>query len=487
MAAPPVTTSTKAALAVLLVAAFMDLLDVSIVSVALPAIREDLGASEAALQWTVAAYTLAFAAGLITGGRLGDLIGRRRVFLGGMTAFVALSAGCALAWSPDALIAMRAVQGLSAAMMVPQVLAIITSAFPPGQRAAAFGAYGATLGMAAVAGPILGGLLVDVDLLGTGWRGIFLINVPIGLAALAIGRRVLPESRADKSANLDFVGVILGAGALTLLLFPLVKGRELDWPAWTFALMGCALVVAALFAAWERRIERRGRTPLVPLSLFRSPSYVSGALVGFVFFSTIASFFLVYVLYLQLGTGRDALAAGLACVPFSIGSAVTSGASIALAPKLGRIVLMIGAALMAAAMVWLAVVVDSAGVDPSWLSLAMPLAVAGAGMGLVAPPLIDVCLAAVAPERAGVASGVLTTATQAGSATGVAVIGVIFFGALPVGVPAPQDLADALTSTLPWVAGILTVSIPLMALLPRTARLEHELDLELEAEPAAAT
>jgi EmrB/QacA subfamily drug resistance transporter len=472
MAAP------KIALAVLLVAAFMDLLDVSIVAVALPAIRADLGASEAALQWTVAAYTLAFAAGLITGGRLGDVIGRRRVFLAGVGAFVACSVACALAWSPGALIATRALQGLAAAMMVPQVLAIITAAFPAGQRAAALGAYGATLGTAAVAGPILGGLLVDLDALGTGWRAIFLVNVPVGLAALALGARVLPESRTARRSQLDLVGVVLGAGALTLLLFPLVRGRELGWPAWTFALIGCSAVVAALFVTWERRMERRGGTPLMPLSLFDNRAYVSGALVSFAFFSTISAFFLVFVLYLQLGVGRDALAAGLACVPFSVGSALTSGASVALAPRLGRIVLVVGASLMAVGMTWLALAVAAAGVEPSWLALALPLALSGAGMGLVAPPLIDVCLAAVAPERAGVASGVLSTATQAGSATGVAAIGAIFFGALPVGRPAGEALADALTTTLPWVAAILAASALLMTLLPGTARPEHEIEPE---------
>jgi len=333
--------------------------------------------------------------------------------------------------------------------------------------------------MAAVAGPILGGLLVDADLLGTAWRSVFLVNVPVGLAALALGARVLPESRATQRPQLDLVGVVLGAGALTLLLFPLVRGRELGWPAWTFALMGCSLLVGTLFVAWERRGERRGGTPLVPLSLFRDRAYVSGALAAFVFFSTISAFFLVLVLYLQLGVGRDALAAGLTCVPFSVGSALLSGASIALAPRLGRIVLVAGALTMVVAMAWLTLVVDGAGIDPSWIALALPMALAGAGMGLVAPPLMDVCLAAVAPERAGVASGVLNTATQAGSATGVAVIGAIFFGALPAGRPAGEALAHALTTTLPWIAATLIVAAGLMTLLPGTVR------SEVEAEPEA--
>ncbi len=329
---PPTTVTGRAAVvavAVVLIAAFMDLLDATIVSLAAPAIAEDLGASEAALQWTLAGYALAIGAGLITGGRVGDQFGRRRVFLLGLAGFALASAGCALAPTPEALIATRVAQGLAGGLMVPQVFGIIRSSLGPGTRGKALGAYGAVLGLASVAGLLLGGFLVDADLFGLGWRAIFWVNIPVAIVGLVLGARFLPESRAPGGARLDLPGAALAAAAAVLLLLPLVQGRDWGWPWWGFVLLALSVPTAALFVLRERRLIARGGQPILDPALLRVRAFAGGLAVSLLFFGAIGSFFLLLALYLQVGTGRSALDTGLIILPYALGSIVTSGDALA--------------------------------------------------------------------------------------------------------------------------------------------------------------
>src|SRR5262244_2813635 len=249
-------------LIILLLAAFMNLLDVSIVNIAIPSIQRDLNASYADVQWALAGFTLAYALVLITGGRLGDTFGRKRLFLIGVAGFTLMSALCGAAQSPGQLIASRVLQGVMGGIMIPQVLAVIQVTFPPAERIKALAGFGVTAGLGAVSGPLLGGVLINANLFGWDWRPIFLINVPVGIVAMAASAVLVRESRAPSPPKLDPVGVTLISAALLLLLYPLVQGRQLGWPTWTFVSMAASAPVFALFVAWERFKERRDGSPL---------------------------------------------------------------------------------------------------------------------------------------------------------------------------------------------------------------------------------
>lgn len=474
-ATPSATITGRAAViavAVVLIAAFMDLLDATIVSVAAPAIAEGLGASEAALQWTLAGYALAIGAGLITGGRIGDQFGRRRVFLLGLTGFTLASAACALAPTPEVLIATRVAQGLAAGLMVPQVFGIFRSSLEPETRGKALGAYGAVLGLASVAGPLLGGLLVDADLFGLGWRTIFWVNVPVAVVGLILGARFLPESRAPGRTRLDLPGAALAAAAALLLLLPLVQGRDWGWPWWGFVLLALSVPTTALFLRRERRLVARGGQPILDPALLRVRAFAGGLGASLLFFGAIGSFFLLLGLYLQLGTGRSALDTGLVILPYAVGSIITSGIGVGLAARAGRALLVSGSLVLAASQALLLAIVQG-GTDPSYWALALPLFVGGLGLGLAAPPLVDVVLAGVPAKDAGAAGGVLTTVGQVGGAAGVAVLGVVFFGALDAsftdGARPLIAYGEAFTSILPWQVACYVVAAALMMLLPKRA------------------
>ncbi|MDQ3865120.1 MAG: MFS transporter [Actinomycetota bacterium] len=443
------------ALIVLLFAAVLDLVDVTIVNVALPTIQRDLGASYEAVQWVLAGYTLAFALGLITGGRLGDIYGRKRVFLVGVAGFALGSTLCGLAPTPEVLVASRVLQGAMAAVMIPQVVSIIQATFPPGQRGAAFGAYGAVAGLASAAGPLIGGLLIRADLMGLGWRPIFLVNVPVGLFALIAAALVVRESRSEHPLRLDLAGVAIVTVGLLLLVFPLVEGRNLGWPAWTFASMGASVPILAAFALWERHKAVKDGSPLVPPGLFGERAFVAGLLVNLIFFLGVGSFFLVLALHLQIGLGFTPLHAGLTILPFSLGGVVASGISVQLAPKVGRRVLAAGALLMAMGMAGLIFAFSLFGTETGTWKMLPALLVAGFGMGLILPPLADVILAGVPSDDAGAASGVLSSTNQLGNAVGVAIAGVIFFGLLAsqasasAAAVAPQIRADLERAGMP--------------------------------------
>ena len=418
------------ALAVVLIAGFMQLVDISIVNVAIPSIQRDLDATYADIQWVLAGYQLAFAVMLITGGRLGDIFGRKRLFMIGMAGFTLASALCGLAQTPDMLIASRILQGLFGAIMFPQVLSIIQVTFPPQERATAFGLFGATIGLATITGPLVGGLLIQADLFGLEWRPIFLVNLPIGIAALAVAARFLVESKAPRALRLDPVGVVVVTAGLLLLVYPLVQGRDLGWPPWTFLSMAASVPVLAGFAVYERHKKALDGSPLVDMDLFRQRSFVPGLLLAGIFFMGIPAFFLTFSLWLQIGLGFSALHAGLTGAPFAVGSALASAASVRLVPVLGRRILSAGSLLLVAGMVALMWTVDRyGGAVTSW-QLLPALLLCGLGLGSVIAPLVNVVLAGIRAQDAGSASGVLTTVQQIGGAVGVALIGVVFFGLL---------------------------------------------------------
>lgn len=418
------------ALLALLLAAFMDLLDGSIVNVAIPQMQKDLGASYAAIQWVTAGYALSFAVLLITGGRLGDIFGRKRIFLVGVVGFTLASLLCGVAQSEAMLVAARFIQGSFSALMIPQILSIIQVTFPEGERVKAFGLYGAVVGVATVSGPLLGGILVEANLFGLEWRPIFLINLLVGAVALAAVIIRVRESKSPHALRLDPIGVVLVTTGLLLLLYPLVQGRDLGWPIWVFALMLAAVPVLVAFALYERRKKRIDDSPLVELSLFKQRSFVVGLLIGMVFFSGIASFFLVFTLYLQIGLGFSPLASGLTGLPFSLGSIITSALASTLAVRLGKNVLVIGMPLLVLGMATTMVTINLAGIGLTGWDLAPAMFISGLGLGMVIAPVADIILAGIHGREAGSASGVLNTTFQVGGAIGLALVGVIFFGLL---------------------------------------------------------
>ena len=467
-----------AALMVMLLAGFMNLLDVSIVNIAIPSIQRSLHASYADVQWTLAAYTLSYALVLITGGRLGDTFGRKRLFLIGVTGFTIMSALCGAAQDPGMLIASRVVQGAMGALMIPQVLSVIQVTFPAAERIKALAAFGVTAGVATVSGPLLGGLLTSHSLLGLGWRSIFMINIPVGVIAVVAALMLVRESRAPRPPRLDPVGVILLTGALLLLLYPLVEGRQLGWPVWTYLMMAASAPALAVFTAYELARARGSGSPLVELGMFRQRGFAVGMAIALVFFMGIASFGLVLTLFLQAGLGFSSLHAGLTFVPFSLGVFVSSGAAARLEPRFGPRVTMAGALLIAAGMATLIGILHHYGAAVSTWDMVPALTLAGLGLGTVIAPLANVVLAGVPEQDAGSASGVLNTGFQLGGSIGLALIGVIFFGFLGsqtgLVTVSPQvraaHFAVATSHTLWYQVGVFLLAFLLMLALPARRR-----------------
>ncbi|MEC7055394.1 MFS transporter [Streptomyces violaceochromogenes] len=461
----------NAALLVVLFGSFMDLLDATIVTVAAPAVARDLGAGDAQIQWTIAAYVLALGAGLITGGRLGDQYGRKRLFLIGMAGFMVTSALCALAAGPGMLIGMRAAQGLTAGIMVPQVFGIIRATFAPPERAKAFGAYGAVQGLASVAGPLLGGLLVDADLFGLGWRTIFWINVPVSVLALIIGAKVLPESRSASTARLDLLGAMLAASGILLILLPIIQTENWGWTWASYALLAAGTILLAVFLAYERRLTGRGKEPVFDPALLRIRAFAIGLGASVLFFGGIGSFFLTLSVYLQNGTGRTAWETGLVILPYALGSMITSGVGVALAARAGKALLITGSLTIAASQLVLWVIVED-GNDPGYRLLALALFIGGLGLGLAAPLLVNVVLAGVPGRNAGAVGGVLSTVNQIGGAIGIAVLGTAFFTTVTgttTGTPGPADYSHALGIVLVASTALYVVAALVMLALPKTA------------------
>jgi EmrB/QacA subfamily drug resistance transporter len=424
-------------LAVILAAEVMDLLDSTVVNVAAPTIRKDLGGTYAAIQWIAAGYTLAFAVMLITAGRLGDILGRKRLFLFGAAGFTISSVLCAFATSPELLIGSRVLQGALGAVMIPQGFGVIKMIFPPKEMGAAFGAFGPVMGLSAVCGPIMAGALIDADWFGTGWRMIFLINVPLGLVAILGALRFMPESRSPYAPRLDLVGMLLVIAGSLLLIYPLVQGRELGWPAWAYGMLLAALPVFAIFVWYERR---RDSSPLIEAGLFAKRAFTGGLAVITGFFSGMAGFMLVFALFLQIGLAYSPLKAGLAMAPWALGTAIGAALSgAALAPKFGRRVIHAGLLVMLAGLAGIWYTIHRYGAATGAWDTAPGVFVAGFGMGLVLAPLFNVILSGVEEHEVGSASGVLNAMQQLGSSIGVAVVGTVFFSLLGTQAAAAAD------------------------------------------------
>ncbi|MFB7464131.1 MFS transporter [Streptomyces sp. NPDC056224] len=458
------------ALAIVMTAAFMDLVDVTIVNIAIPSMRQDLNASTSAIQWITAGYALAFAAGLITGGRLGDIYGRKRLFLIGIAGFTTASLLCGIAADPGILVASRILQGAMAALMVPQVLSIIHVTFPPHERGKVFGMFGAIVGLGAVSGPMLGALLTQWNLFGLEWRPIFLINLPVGIAGVILGRKFITESKAPNALRLDLVGVVLATAAMVMLIYPLTQGRENDWPLWGFVCMGAVPLVIVAFIAYEKHKIRKDGSPLVELSLFKVRSFAGGIAVQLTFGLATGIFFLVWTLMMQMGLGWSALRAGTTGIPFSIAVSVAAGMSVQkLVPRFGRKVLQAGALTMAAGL--LLYIWESAhyGMEIASWQMAAPLIVMGLGMGLIVAPLTDAVLSEVPREHAGSASGLINSTMQMGNALGLALTSVVYFGVIENETVFGAPYVDAFRNALWWVVAILVVIWAVMFMLPRTS------------------
>ncbi|MFI1864663.1 MFS transporter [Streptomyces jumonjinensis] len=427
---PPPTRRAWLGLAVILLAAFMELLDVTVVTVASPEIQNSFHTSYAQVQWILAGYQLTFAAGLVAGGRLGDIFGCRRIFVVGVLAFTGASLLCGIASSGTQLVLFRLIQGLAAALMFPQVQAIIHVTFTRRHRAAAFGALGGVTGLAGIAGPLLGGGLIGLDLFGSGWRMIFLINIPVGVLAAVGATLLVTERRSEQRPGLDLVGTALGTAAVALVVFPLIQGRDAGWAWWIWALLALSVPAVGLFLWHQRALEKRSGWPVVDLALFRGGSFGIGLVVQFVSFAGISAFFLVLAVELQAGYEWSALRTGLAFLPIAVGTGLASGISIPLMPRLGKRLIQAGALVMALGMVALMVTLHTHPTDVSVWTLTPAGLVVGLGLGLIVTTVNDVVLAEAVGPSAGSAAGVKAMVGQSGNAVGVAVLGALFFGLL---------------------------------------------------------
>jgi len=456
-------------LSVAIAASVMDLLDSTIVQVAAPAIRFDLGGSFAVIQWLSAAYTLAMAVGLLTGGRLGDLFGRRRMLLIGMAAFVAASAACAAAQTPGELIAARAIQGGAGALMLPQVFGLISDLFGEHEMGKALGIFGGAMGLSAMLGPIVSGGLIGLDLFSTRWRMIFLVNVPVGLLCLALGSRLLPAAApASRRGRLDASGMALAAAAMLLLVFPLVEGHELGWPLWLDGLLIASIPVLAAFARHQRRRERCGVTPLVEPSVFRRPAFAAGVLFSLAFVGSLGAIVLIFNVFLQAGIGFTPWHSALSTAPWAAGAFVGSGIGSSVMHKAGRRVLQAGLVIEAIGLLGICGVLHGVGARLGSLDLLAPMIVGGLGMGMVFVPLFDIVLAGVEPYQIGSASGVLQAINSLAMSLGVAGIGAIFFGLVGAGGAHRFVLAAEWTALV--AIALLAVAFVLGFRLPRRAR-----------------
>lgn len=462
-----VTDRPAVPVAIVLTAAFLVMADSSIVNVAIPVLRTDIGATFGEAQLVVAAYQITYAALLIVGGRLGDRFGRRRLFLLGLAGFVVASIGCGLAPAPTVLIALRAVQGAAAAMMFPQTLSVIQVVVPRAGRPVALAVFGTTGSVATIAGPLVSGLLIRADLFGTSWRPAFLVNLPIGLAGLLLARRFLPESRSAGTATVDVPGGLLGVVALGSLVVALVEGRDLGWPWWTVALAVLAVPALAGFHLRCRAVHARGGTALIPPPLWRDRAFVSGLLVYVLSYLCLLSFFLYLAVTLQYGFARSPLGSALIACPYGIGTITGFQVSTRLRRVAGgRTRVFAGSLTWLAGTVGLAVTLACRGAELSGPVLLPALAVSGLGVGIMMAPLLGVILGGVRHSDAGAASGILSTGQQVGSVLGIALVGAAFTATMPDG-PTGPAYGTALYAAVLVIAAVLAVSTALIRLLPR--------------------
>ena len=457
-----VVRSRGVATTVLMVATFMDLMDSTITNVALPTIGKNLGATPEQLEWTVAGYVIAFATLLITGGRLGDIFGHRRIFVIGIVGFTLASLGAALSQTGDLLVTCRVLQGGFAGIMMPQVLSSVQVMFAPEERAPVLGIIGSLSALGAVGGLILGGWLITADLLGMGWRSIFLVNVPIGIVLVVAALLFVPRSRSEHPLRPDLVGVLLGGLGVFLVVFPLTDGRAAGWAWWIWAMLITSPFVIAAFVWQQGRMLKAHKAPLLPLPLFRDRGFASGQLVQVLSSIGNGGYVLILLYYVQSALGFTALAAGLTLLPFALGSMAAAPLAIFATKRLGKWAVLLGGLVQAAALTWVMWTIWTAGAALTGWDVTAPLTLVGAGMMTLIMPLTSITLESVPTPDAGAASGTLTTFGQIGMVLGVALAGSVFFGIL-------QDTADArdAVTTALWVpivayglAGLASVTMP---------------------------
>lgn len=445
-------------LAVVLIAEMMDLLDATIVNVAGPALAEELKASASDLQWIIGGYALALGSGLILGGRLGDRYGRRNMFIFGLIGFTLASLACALAPTVLTLIVLRFIQGFLGAMLLPQGFGLIRESFPPQEFGKAFAAYGPAFGLGGILGPIIGGFLIQADIAGLGWRSVFLVNLPIGIAAVLLAVKYLPKSEADKTVKIDLLGSFLVIVASGLLVYPLIKGQEAGWPLWTYLMLVGSIAVFVLFAVIERATVKRGGTPLIDAQIFKKRAYTLGLAGLGLYFAGFTGIYLILTLFLQFGEKFTSAEAALGNIPIALGSAIGGTISGAfLADKIGgRYTLQIGAfvQLVGVVLMWFAVpTVENFNI---W-QMVPALVISGIGTGLIAAPIFDTILTTVEPNQSGSASGVLSAVQSVSSSIGVAIFGTVFFAYALVG-QADDGFRNALLLQLVIVALFAAVS-----------------------------
>jgi EmrB/QacA subfamily drug resistance transporter len=456
-----VLSSRWRALPILMAGTFMIVLDFFIVNVALPSMQSRLHTGAGTVEWVVAGYGLTFSTFLITAGRLGDRIGRRRVFAIGMAVFTVASAACGLAPNALFLVAARCAQGIGAALIGPSILAIIGVTYTGSDRVKAISVYGTVMGLAAVSGQLIGGALIQANPAGLGWRSVFLINLPVAAVALALTSRLVPESRAESAGRLDLTGTALATLGLTAIVLPLVEGRQYGWPAWSIACLIAAPFVLGAFVWSQLRRTRTGATPLLDMGLFKERAFAAGLLTQLGLWCGQASFFLVLALYLQQGRGLSPLDAGLVFTILAASYLVASVRAPALTMRFGRSVVGVGALTLAGGHGLLLIAVQAYGTKGSLGSLVPGLLLVGAGMGLCITPLTTVILANAGPQRAGSVSGAMSTVQQVGNALGVAVTGIIFFDGLN------HDYDRAFSWSLVELAGLLVGVAVVSRLLPK--------------------
>ncbi|MEV5983306.1 MFS transporter [Streptomyces sp. NPDC052114] len=465
---PKVALAAKISLVVVLVAELMNVLDHSVVLNAIPTLQASLGATPAQVQWLTAGYGLALALGLVTGGRLGDAYGRRSVFLTGTVVFTTASLLCGLAQGPGMLIGARVLQGAGAAVMIPQVLATLHVTFDGEHRSRAFSLYGAVLTLGSVLGPVLGGVLTGADLFHLGWRTIFLINLPIGLAVVLGGWKFITESTAPKAERLDLTGVLLSALAVVLIIFPLTEGHSHQWPLWCFAMLAAGLAVLGVFLRQQQR--RQDDAPLVVLALFRQKAFSGGLSAQMTFGTLSGMFFITWTLFLQRGLGMSPLHAALAFVLLTVGEMTGVMITMKAAGRYGRRLPQAGALIALVATVGYGLQINSGQADLTLLAMALPLLLLGLAFGTIGGPLADLALSKVPHENAGSASGLCNTSIHLGMALGTALTALVFFSATDGSSGAAVN-HDAFTHVLWWIGIAFATMWALMFLLPtRTSK-----------------
>lgn len=413
------------ALVILLTGAFLPPLDFFIVNVALPSIREDFRASASTMQLIISGYATTYAVMLITGGRLGDLYGRRNVFLAGMVGFAAASALCGFAWSPAALVAGRILQGFAAAIMAPQALASINAIFPDHEKSKALSFYALTFGVASMVGLFLGGALIALDILGLGWRAIFLINLPVIAVAAPSAFIMLRETRSERPSKLDLGGALLIAIALSALIAPLIEGREQGWPIWLILMLATSLPFFLLFWRHEKHLESTGKDSILAPSLLQNRGLLRGLLAA-LFFYALAAFWLIFSVYQQGGLGLTPFEAGLAILPAAVGFVLGPFASERILRVFGRFSAGAGMVLQAAGLFGTAALISNG--LPQFLFAALFLI--GAGQGIALPNLVKSIVQRVDRTQSGLASGLVNSMFQIGGALAAAIVGGLFFSIL---------------------------------------------------------